>query len=194
MAAELTCGELPGIVSAALADEPGPRAEFGRPRRDVRRLTAGADPDLGALVGTGDERPGRPHDHVEQQVAERGHAHGRTLVVWQATFAQASGSVLRPWARADVMANYAYRRRRLAIVEGERQRGPFRSFVLGGLVGAAGAIAAARRLKSPSRRPRDAPAGLAAFEDAPCFLEVVEQEAQSARERGGEARTERPAE
>jgi hypothetical protein len=61
-------------------------------------------------------------------------------------------------------------------VEGEKRRSPLRSFALGGLVGAAGAIAAVRRL---SRRPSDAPAGLAAFEDAPCFLEVVEREARS---------------
>ena len=58
---------------------------------------------------------------------------------------------------------------------------PLRSFALGGIVGASGAMAI-RRL---SRRPRDAPAGLAAFEDAPCFLEIVEREAQSYRE-GGE--------
>ena len=69
------------------------------------------------------------------------------------------------------MADESSRRRRL------------RSFVLGGLVGAAGAIATARRLRRPPRR-REAQAGLAAFEDAPCFLEVVEREAQSYR--GGE--------
>ena len=74
--------------------------------------------------------------------------------------------------------------------EGKRDR--IRSFVLGGLVGTAGTIAAARRLRRPSRRPRDAPAGLAAFEDAPCFLEVVEREAQSYREGGGEIETGRP--
>ena len=48
----------------------------------------------------------------------------------------------------------------------------------------AGAIATGRRLKTPSRRPRDAPAGLAAFEDAPCFLEVVEREAKRYRDGG----------
>src|SRR4051812_50229787 len=57
-----------------------------------------------------------------------------------------------------------------------------RSFVLGSLVGAAGTIATVRRLRHPSRRPRDAQAGLAAFEDAPCFLEGVEREAQLYRE------------
>ena len=69
-------------------------------------------------------------------------------------------------------------------MEGERRRSPLRSFALGGLVGAAGAIATVRRLKTPSRRLRDAPAGLAAFEDAPCFLEVVEREAKSYRHGG----------
>jgi hypothetical protein len=67
-------------------------------------------------------------------------------------------------------------------VDPPRQRSPLRSFALGGLVGAAGAIATVRRLRSPSRRPRDAPTGLAAFEDAPCFLEIVEQEAKTYRE------------
>jgi hypothetical protein len=70
------------------------------------------------------------------------------------------------------------------LSSGKRDR--LRTFVLGGLVGTAGTIAAARRLRRPSRRPRDAPAGLAAFEDAPCFLEVVEREAQRYREGGGE--------
>ena len=67
------------------------------------------------------------------------------------------------------------------------KRARLRSFALGGLVGAAGTVAAARRLRS--RRPRDAPAGLAAFEDAPCFLELVEREAQLYREGGGEIDT-----
>ena len=75
-------------------------------------------------------------------------------------------------------------------MDAQDRRGRLRSFALGGLVGAAGAIATARRLRPPSRRPRNAPAGLAAFEDAPCFLEIVEREAQSYRE-GGETTTAR---
>ncbi|MBV8080012.1 MAG: hypothetical protein JO186_06505 [Actinobacteria bacterium] len=71
-------------------------------------------------------------------------------------------------------------------MEGERRRSPLRSFALGGVVGAAGAIATVRRLRQPSRRPRNAPAGLAAFEDAPCFLEVVGDEAKRYREAAGE--------
>ena len=39
---------------------------------------------------------------------------------------------------------------------------------------------AQRHLVRP--RPRDAQAGLGAFEDAPCFLEIVERAAQSYRE------------
>jgi len=63
-----------------------------------------------------------------------------------------------------------------------------RSFAIGGVVGAAGAVAAVRRVSRRSRRPRDAPGGLAAFEDAPCFLEIVGEEAQRYRE-GGETVT-----
>jgi hypothetical protein len=68
-----------------------------------------------------------------------------------------------------------------------RLRGPMRSFALGGLVGAAGTIATVRRLRRA--RPRAA-AGLAAFEDAPCFREIVEREGH---EYGG-GTAERPAE
>jgi hypothetical protein len=67
-----------------------------------------------------------------------------------------------------------------------RTRSPLRSFALGSIVGAAGALATSRRhRRRPSGRPRGAPAGLAAFEDAPCYLELVEREAKSYRE-GGE--------
>jgi hypothetical protein len=52
-------------------------------------------------------------------------------------------------------------------------------------VGAAGVLATARRSSLRTRRPRSAPGGLAAFEDAPCFLELVGEEAQRYRE-GGE--------
>jgi hypothetical protein len=74
-------------------------------------------------------------------------------------------------------------------VEGDSRRTRFRSFAIGGLVGAAGVLATARR-SSPrqSRRPGSAAGGLAAFEDAPCFLELVGEEAQRYRE-GGETTT-----
>jgi hypothetical protein len=53
-----------------------------------------------------------------------------------------------------------------------RRRDRLRSFALGGLVGASAAIAAARR----RRRRRPTPAGLAAFESAPCYRELLERE------------------
>jgi hypothetical protein len=60
-------------------------------------------------------------------------------------------------------------------MDGEQRRGRLGSFVVGGLVGASAAVAAARR-----RRRRQAlrrtPQGLEAFEGAPCYDEVVEQE------------------
>ena len=69
-------------------------------------------------------------------------------------------------------------------MDGASRGSRLRSFAIGGLVGAAGAIAAARRSSNRSRRPRNAPVGLAAFEDAPCFLELVGEEAQRYREGG----------
>ena len=57
--------------------------------------------------------------------------------------------------------------------ERERKRDRLRSFVIGGLVGASAVAAAGRRKR---RRRRPGPAGLAAFEGAPCYREVVEAE------------------
>jgi len=52
------------------------------------------------------------------------------------------------------------------------------SFVLGGLLGASAVIATARRRRAVAKR-RAQPAGLAAFEDAPCHRETVERERHS---------------
>jgi hypothetical protein len=60
-------------------------------------------------------------------------------------------------------------------MDDEQRRGRLRSFVLGGLLGASAALAAARRLR-PKQRRRISPAGLAAFEGAPCYREIVELE------------------
>jgi hypothetical protein len=60
------------------------------------------------------------------------------------------------------------------------RRSRTRSFLIGGLVGASAAIAAARRVR-PKQRRRTTPAGLAAFEDAPCFREIVELEERRAQ-------------
>lgn len=69
------------------------------------------------------------------------------------------------------------------LSQGKRAR--LRSFVLGGIVGV-GTLATARRLSRPVTAPGEVPAGLAAFEDAPCFLELVEREGEGYRAGGGE--------
>jgi len=74
-------------------------------------------------------------------------------------------------------------------MDGADRGSKLRSFAIGSLVGAAGAIATARRASRPSQRPRNAPAGLAAFEDAPCFLELVVEKGQRYREGGGDTVT-----
>jgi hypothetical protein len=63
-------------------------------------------------------------------------------------------------------------------VESERAK-RIRSFVIGGIVGSAAGLVAAGRRRVP-RRPaeRETHAGLAAFEQAPCFAETVEREAR----------------
>jgi hypothetical protein len=64
-------------------------------------------------------------------------------------------------------------------MDGDDRRGRARSFLLGGLVGASAAVATARRRRDAARRRRERrlhPAGLAAFEDAPCFQELLQEE------------------
>ncbi len=53
-----------------------------------------------------------------------------------------------------------------------------RSFLVGAAVGASAAVAAARRLRPKDRR-RETVAGLAAFEEAPCYRELVEREREA---------------
>jgi hypothetical protein len=60
----------------------------------------------------------------------------------------------------------------------EGKRGRLRSFVLGGIVGASAALAAGRR-RRPQGKRRQTPAGLAAFEDAPCYRELMERDGSS---------------
>jgi hypothetical protein len=60
----------------------------------------------------------------------------------------------------------------------ESRRSRTRSFLVGAAVGASAAIAAARRFRTKDRR-RESPAGLAAFEEAPCYRELVEREREA---------------
>lgn len=64
----------------------------------------------------------------------------------------------------------------MPCMDGEGKRERLQSFVLGGLVGASAAVAAARRRRPRRKARRQTPAGLAAFEGAPCYREVVERE------------------
>jgi hypothetical protein len=61
-------------------------------------------------------------------------------------------------------------------MDGEQGRGRLSSFVLGGLVGASAALAAARRRRGRRAPDRRTPQGLQAFEGAPCYRELVERE------------------
>jgi hypothetical protein len=64
-------------------------------------------------------------------------------------------------------------------MDGDDRLGRARSFLLGGLVGASAAVATARRRREIARRRRQRilhPAGLAAFEQAPCYRELIEGE------------------
>ncbi|HVC87851.1 MAG TPA: hypothetical protein VNC40_10555 [Gaiellaceae bacterium] len=71
-------------------------------------------------------------------------------------------------------------------MDGVGRGSKLRSFAIGGLVGAAGAIATVRRSTRRPHGSRTSPGGLAAFEDAPCFLELVGEEALRYREGGGD--------
>jgi hypothetical protein len=62
-----------------------------------------------------------------------------------------------------------------ADMDEERKRDRLRSFVIGGIVGAGAVIAAGRRGR-PKSRARPITVGLAAFEDAPCYRELVDRE------------------
>ena len=68
---------------------------------------------------------------------------------------------------------------RLMAADGEehgerRRRDRVRSFVLGGVIGASAVAAGLRRARR--RRKRPVQAGLAAFESAPCYRELLERE------------------
>jgi len=68
-------------------------------------------------------------------------------------------------------------------MDGDQRRG-FRAFVLGGVVGASAAVAAVNRRRRVQRR-RGRARGLAAFESAPCYLELLEQEREGSEVQHG---------
>jgi hypothetical protein len=59
-------------------------------------------------------------------------------------------------------------------MDGDSRRGRLSSFVVGGVLGASAALAAARRRRRRTQRPVFQ--GLAAFEGAPCYREIVDKE------------------
>jgi len=62
-------------------------------------------------------------------------------------------------------------------MDNERGR-RLRSFLIGGLLGSLAGVAAAGRVRvRPRPAKRTTPGGLAAFEQAPCYQELVEREA-----------------
>jgi hypothetical protein len=68
-------------------------------------------------------------------------------------------------------------------MDDEDRLGRVRTFLIGGLVGASAALATARRRRELARQRRERrlhPAGLAAFEDAPCFQELLAEEEEQA--------------
>jgi len=68
-------------------------------------------------------------------------------------------------------------------MDGDQRRG-FRAFVLGGVLGASAAVAAVNRRRRVQRR-RGRARGLAAFESAPCYLELLEQEREGSEVQHG---------
>jgi hypothetical protein len=66
-------------------------------------------------------------------------------------------------------------------MENDDRLGRARSFLIGGVLGASAALATARRRRELARRRRDRmlhPAGLAAFEGAPCYRELLAEMTQ----------------
>ncbi|HLX32471.1 MAG TPA: hypothetical protein VKR79_06850 [Gaiellaceae bacterium] len=65
-------------------------------------------------------------------------------------------------------------------MQGDGRRARARDFLIGGVLGASAAAATARRRRRLRRQREERlerPAGLAAFEGAPCFEELLEQSA-----------------
>ena len=72
------------------------------------------------------------------------------------------------------------RGRRLEIVEDDQRRTRLRSFVIGGIVEAPPGSPQGSSEQGASRAA-GRPAGVAAFEEAPCFRELVEEQREPAQ-------------
>jgi hypothetical protein len=71
-------------------------------------------------------------------------------------------------------------------MEADRKGGRALDFLLGGVVGASAAVATARRRRRLVRLREERlarPAGLGAFEGAPCFEELLEQQTTATADR-----------
>ena len=66
-------------------------------------------------------------------------------------------------------------------MDGEQRGGRLGSFLVGGLLGASAALAAAAAGAGGPSPTDPVFQGLAAFEDAPCYREIVEKERERAR-------------
>jgi hypothetical protein len=61
-------------------------------------------------------------------------------------------------------------------MDGEHRGGRLGSFVVGGVLGASAALAAARRRRHRTEPERPVFQGLEAFEGAPCYREIVDKQ------------------
>ena len=67
-------------------------------------------------------------------------------------------------------------------MDGEHRGGRLGSFVIGGLLGASAALAAARRKRHRAQPDRPVFQGLEAFEGAPCYREIAEKEREESEQ------------
>ena len=149
-------------------DVDAPSCELGRhdPTRGVGRPLADEAP-----VGAELDRPG---SDVRRLPAGPGPRLGGALRV------RLDGALRQDDHVEEQVAEGANQHSYNAPMDGnERRAERLRSFVFGGLIGASAVIAAARRMRR-REAPRQ-PAGLAAFEDAPCYQETIERDAVTAR-------------
>jgi hypothetical protein len=132
-------------------------------------LTRGVRPALANEASLGAER-GSPGSNVRGLAARADSGQGPCVVAVGKRSRKLDDHVQEQVA--ECADGHAYH----APMDDQARAARLRSFLLGGLVGASAALSVARRRR---RRRRRGPLGLAAFEDAPCYRETLEE-----RERG----------